>query len=115
MNQNIRQLLRLNDPDVVIPEIRKVSTDADAIIKDVSLMKDLINSSFLVASYGTNKVMQNGGWEGLIDGGNLNEELLSILKSPAIYLYTQIMTIELIALLSEEKKNEAKSTDSKPE
>lgn len=94
-------MIRLIKKREITPEllegVQKGLTQFTSIINDQILMKDIIYSTFLAASHGTNVSMQNNGWEQLVKGSDMNENLKLLVENKAIYLYTQV----LIALMSE--------------
>src|SRR5688500_9897052 len=88
--ENGKYLDGLQNLMLVIQELNKFHVVYAPIVFDLKTIKDTSNSIFALASQDINKSMKMGGWEGLIGGSDLNEELQNLQRNPAIILYTQL-------------------------
>lgn len=107
---NGRYLDGLQNVLLAVREMNKFHQVYAPIVFDLKTIKDISNSIFTLAAQDINKSMKMGGWEGLIGGSDLNEELQNLQRNPAIILYTQLCIGMAVALTASAEQPELPQT-----
>jgi hypothetical protein len=108
MNKKIMEAL--DDTHRLLDALVPTQVETNVIIDDRDLVKKIINASWGLAVHGSNESIKKRGWEGLLNSGDMNANLLSLMSNRSIFLYTQLIIMVVIGLLSEDR-NENKSPE----